>query len=308
MEASIALRQISKQYASNWVLENITLGVERNQCTAVVGPAGAGKSILLKIVATLVEPTHGTGYVQGLNITARADQIRRFLGYLPQETLLDPRLSLLENLILFGYLRGFSETELRSRIAGMARRFELVEALKLPVEKAPFGVQRLVAFMAAVLHQPQVLVLDQPTAGLDVSTASKVWQYLMELKGHVTLVFTPSNAGELDLLADRILVLKRGRALFEGAIGRLNQVFPQRKVLELELKQINDREIAMVRNLEGVISISQRQRRLEIQMDGDITEEIMSHFPEEVIVATHIRNMSSKEIIESLLELEEHHA
>ena len=129
MAVSITLRNILKKYGTEPVLKNITVGVERGHIHAIIGPTGSGKSILLRVMATLCEPNLGSGYINGLNLTARQNQIRHQIGYMAQRSRFEQELTLLENLLLHGKLHNLGEQDCLARISGFANRFQITEML-----------------------------------------------------------------------------------------------------------------------------------------------------------------------------------
>jgi ABC-type multidrug transport system ATPase subunit len=207
--------------ASVAALRGISLQVARGEALALLGTNGAGKSTLLRIVATLLLPTRGTAKVAGFDAARQPAEVRRHLGYHAGSDLgFYARLTGAENLRFFGRLNHLSDSFLQSRILSLASRFELGDALDRQVRTLSSGTIQRLSLMRALLHQPEVLLLDEPTRSLDALSAVDFRRFLktevLQRQG-TALLFASHTLPEIELLADRVAILKEGELIAIGS-------------------------------------------------------------------------------------------
>ncbi|MGB9444215.1 MAG: ABC transporter ATP-binding protein [Candidatus Acidiferrum sp.] len=199
---------------SRSALRGISLRVKAGEAVALLGANGAGKSTLLRIVATLLLPTRGAALVAGFDSAREAGSVRRRLGYHAGSDLgFYARLTGAENLRFFGRLNHLSDSFLRSRIPALAEQFELGDALNLQVRTLSSGTIQRLSLMRAILHQPEVLLLDEPTRSLDALGAADFRRFLKNEVLHrqgTALLFASHTIPEIEFLADRVAILKEG--------------------------------------------------------------------------------------------------
>lgn len=231
----VELDGLSKRYGSLEALQSVTLGIRRGEIFALLGPNGAGKSTLIGCIAGLVVPTSGTARVMGWDVRRDYQQTRRALGLVPQEINYDPFFTVEETLrIQAGYFGIRLEQE---------RLDEILVALDLDTKRnantrdLSGGMKRRLLIAKALVHQPRVLFLDEPTAGVDVELRQNLWAYVEKLRQEgTTIVLTTHYLEEAEALADRIGVIHRGRLLLVEEKTRLLERLG-RKVLRLSLDE-----------------------------------------------------------------------
>jgi len=276
---SITLRGILKKYGGKPALKNITLGVERSHVHAIIGPTGSGKSVLLRVMATLCMPDLGSGYINGLNLGARQNQIRHQIGYMAQYSRSEPGLTLLENLLLQAHLHGITIKDALARITGFADRFEIGEELKHFPEDVSLGTQRKTEFIRAILHNPSILLLDEPTASLDERSKRIMEEFLREQKNRFTTVMVSSNLPLVERLADRISILAEGQVVADGTLHELQISDQDNRVYDISLNSLDERDITVLDSHPGVISYAIRGGEYEVITAPEVTpEEILKLF------------------------------
>lgn len=225
--AGTGWRALAQPFAAPSVsaLRGISLQVARGEAVALLGTNGAGKSTLLKIVATLLLPTRGTTKVAGFDAARQPGEVRRHLGYHAGTDLgFYARLTGAENLRFFGRLNHLSDSFLNSRMAALAERFELGDALDRQVRTLSSGTIQRLSLMRALLHQPEVLLLDEPTRSLDALSAADFRRFLKnEVLQHrgSALLFASHTLPEIELLANRVAILKEGELVAVGSPASL---------------------------------------------------------------------------------------
>jgi ABC-2 type transport system ATP-binding protein len=219
---AIAIDDVRKAYGEAEALAGVTLEVRRGEVFGYVGPNGAGKTTTLKILAGLIRPTSGRVRVAGVDVLEKPLEAKARVGYVPESGALFEKLSSLEYLTLTGRLYGLPEPHLQGRVAHWLAYFDLAARADDSIASLSKGLKQRVCWMAALLHDPDVLILDEPLNGLDVETVARVKDLMAALAADGRTVFYSSHLIDIvELVCTRIAVLHRGRVL---AVGRVAEV------------------------------------------------------------------------------------
>ena len=210
-----------KRYKDLTAVDALNLQIPQGELFSLLGVNGAGKTTTVKMLTCLIKPTAGDALVGGFSITGQPEQVKALIGVAPQETAVAPNLSVRENLELICGIHGFSGEETREKIRAFSGQFSLDEVLHRKAGKLSGGWQRRVSIAMALISQPQILFLDEPTLGLDVLARHALWDVIRALKGKVTVILTTHYMEEAQALSDRIGILKDGRLLAVGTAGEL---------------------------------------------------------------------------------------
>ncbi len=211
-ESVLIVEHLTHWYGERIALEDVTLQVQAGELFALLGPNGGGKTTLFRILATLMRPTSGRVRLFGDDVLAHPERVRWHLGIVFQSPSVDGKLTVWENLRHQGHLYGLWGLTLRRRIEAVLERFDLRDRAQEPVERLSGGLRRRVEIAKALLHEPSLLLLDEPTAGLDVRARLDLWAYLRALREQrsLTIVFTTHYLDEGEQ-CDRVAILDRGR-------------------------------------------------------------------------------------------------
>lgn len=220
MEA-IQTMALGKRYKNITAVEALELKIAPGELFSLLGVNGAGKTTAIKMLSCLTKPTAGDAWIGGYSITKEPEQVKRLIGVSPQETAVAPNLSVKENLELICGVHGFSKEKTEERVKELTEQFHLDEVLKRKAGKLSGGWQRRVSIAMALISQPQVLFLDEPTLGLDVIARHGLWEVIRELKGKTTIILTTHYMEEAQALSDRIGILKKGRLVATGTVDAL---------------------------------------------------------------------------------------
>jgi ABC-2 type transport system ATP-binding protein len=203
---------LTKKYGSTTALEAVSLSVEAGEAFGLLGPNGAGKSTLMKILATLTEPTAGRVTVDGIDVTERPDTVRSRVGYIPQETALDHWLTGRQVLLLFADMYKLPASERDHRIERVLDRVDLADRADERIDGYSGGMKRRLEIAAGLLHDPQLVVFDEPTLGLDPAMRRQTWEYVRELRtAGATVLLSTHYLDEAAELCDRVAVLADGQ-------------------------------------------------------------------------------------------------
>jgi ABC-2 type transport system ATP-binding protein len=218
---AIQIKGLTKQYKDVLAVDALTLTVGQGELFALLGVNGAGKTTTIKMLSCLTRPTGGDALLQGYSIRTQPERVKEVIAVSPQETAVAPNLTVRENLALLCGVHGFSKERQREKLAQLSGQLELDRVLDKRAGKLSGGWQRRLSIAMALVGQPQVLFLDEPTLGLDVLARSELWDVIRALKGGTTVVLTTHYMEEAQALADRVGVMKDGRLLALGTVPEL---------------------------------------------------------------------------------------
>ena len=220
---AIQTSELVKQYKNLTAVDKLNLNIEQGELFSLLGVNGAGKTTAIKMLSCLTRPTSGDALVGGYSITAEPKQVKRRIGVSPQETAVAPNLSVKENLELICGIHGFSKEKTAEKLRELSGQFDLERVLKRKAGKLSGGWQRRVSIAMALISEPEILFLDEPTLGLDVIARHDLWEVIRRLKGRITIILTTHYMEEAEALSDRIGIMKNGRLLAVGTVEKLKE-------------------------------------------------------------------------------------
>ena len=212
---------LTKKYKDVIAVEHLNLQIEKGELFSLLGVNGAGKTTVIKMLSCLSRPTGGEAFVGGKSITDDELSVKQIIGVSPQETAVAPNLTVKENLELMCGIHGFSKEKSREKIEELSVQFSLNSIRGRKAGKLSGGWQRRVSIAMALISEPEILFLDEPTLGLDVIARSELWDTIRSLKSKVTIVLTTHYMEEAEELSDRIGIMKDGRLLVAGTAQEL---------------------------------------------------------------------------------------
>ena len=215
--------ELVKQYKKITAVDKLNLEIRQGELFSLLGVNGAGKTTIIKMLSCLTKPTSGDAIVGGCSITKESEQVKQLIGVSPQETAIAPKLSVKENLELICGIHGFSKEKTFAKITELSEQFALNDILNRKAGKLSGGWQRRVSIAMALISEPQILFLDEPTLGLDVIARHELWKTIRSLKGKITIILTTHYMEEAEALSDRIGIIKSGKLLAVGTVEELNE-------------------------------------------------------------------------------------
>lgn len=215
--------ELVKRYKNITAVDKLNLEIQQGELFSLLGVNGAGKTTTIKMLSCLTRPTSGEAIVGGYSITKEPERVKKLIGVSPQETAVAPNLTVKENLELICGIHGFSKEKTKSKIEELSAQFALNIVLKRKAGKLSGGWQRRVSIAMALISEPQILFLDEPTLGLDVLARHDLWDMICSLKGKITIILTTHYMEEAEALSDRIGIMKNGKLLAVGTVEELNR-------------------------------------------------------------------------------------
>ena len=214
---------LCKRYKALTAVDKLNLEIRQGELFSLLGVNGAGKTTTIKMLTGLTRPTEGDALVGGFRVAKESARVKELIGVSPQETAVAPNLTVKENLELICGIHGFSKEKTAQRIAELSQQFQLDTVLRRTAGKLSGGWQRRVSIAMALIGEPRILFLDEPTLGLDVIARHELWDVIRALKGHVTIVLTTHYMEEAEALSDRVGIMKEGRLLAVGTPEELKE-------------------------------------------------------------------------------------
>ena len=218
---SIIIKQLIKKYGSVVAVNNLNLTIEQGELFALLGVNGAGKTTTIKMLSCLIKPTSGDALLLNDSIVSNPNAIKEKTNISPQETAVAANLSVLENLELIAGIYGQNSKTARKNAHEIAQKFGLESELSKKAKKLSGGMQRRLSIAMALISEPQILFLDEPTLGLDVLARRELWSSIKSLKGTVTIILTTHYMDEVESLSDRVGIMAKGQLTVVGTVLEL---------------------------------------------------------------------------------------
>jgi ABC-2 type transport system ATP-binding protein len=228
----LKIQKLNKAYGNRQVLQDLTLQIESGEVYGLLGANGAGKTTTINIICNLLKADSGEITLNNQPISAATKKI---IGIAPQENLLYKTLSCEENLNFFADIYGLDRQTRQNQVKATLAAVNLLNRAKSPVETLSGGMQRRVNIAVALVHQPKLVILDEPTTGLDIEARYEIWELIRQLKNQgITILLTTHLLDEAERLCQRIGILKSGQILAEGSLAELQALIPAQEILVLQ--------------------------------------------------------------------------
>lgn len=220
---AISIDGLTKIYKDVVAVDNLSLSVRQGELFSLLGVNGAGKTTTVKMLSCLTQPTSGDAFLNGKSICRDSAAVKSIIAVSPQETAVAPGLSVRENLALMCGVHGFTKEKQNAKIMELTELLGLASVIERKAGKLSGGWQRRLSIAMALISEPKILFLDEPTLGLDVLARSDLWDLIRSLKGNVTIILTTHYMEEAEALSDRIAIMKEGKLLACGTAGTIKE-------------------------------------------------------------------------------------
>lgn len=273
----VEIKGLIKKYNNIIALKDINLSIGAEEIYGLLGPNGSGKSTLINILSGIIKYDRGICEVLGKDVIRDSKYIKKCIGVVPQEYSFYNDLKVKENMQLFGRLYGLKGRVLNKRIEEILERLDLSEyGNKYPVSFSG-GMKRKVNIACSLIHNPKILIMDEPTASLDPIARDYVLNIVKEInKDGCTVIYTSHYLEEVDYLCDRAAILNNGVVIAEGSMKDINNIFKKRNIIDIEVSKLNKREMEKITNIKSQvlflsnseISINDKYNSIRIKCDN----------------------------------------
>lgn len=280
----LKVENLYKNFGNIAAVDGISFEVKRGEVFGLLGPNGAGKSTTISIISTLLPPTEGEIFFEGESIFKNSKNLRQKLGIVPQDIALYPTLTGYENLRFWGNLYGLKGAELKERINEVADIIGLNERLKDKVKKYSGGMKRRLNIGAALLHKPDLLIMDEPTVGIDPQSRSHILDTVLKLSAQgMTIIYTTHYMEEAEELCSRICIMDEGKIIASGTKQELVELVKERTRINIKLDKITGNMPQIFKEIPGVSDAAVLDETVTLfGENGDILlAEIISRISEE---------------------------
>ncbi|MET3921364.1 ABC transporter ATP-binding protein [Arthrobacter sp. UYEF20] len=265
----ITAENLTKRYGEVTAVDGISFRVPAGESFGLLGPNGAGKSTTMKMIGGVSQRTSGTLSIMGLDPDLNGPEVRAHLGVVPQQDNLDEELKVRDNLLVYGRYFGLPMSYLRPKADELLEFAQLTDKARSRVDALSGGMKRRLTIARSLINEPRILLLDEPTTGLDPQARHILWDRLFRLKEQgVTLILTTHYMDEAEQLCDRLIVVDKGKIMAEGSPASLIREYSTREVLELRFG-------------------SERNATVGAELDGDDAVERVETLPDRVLIYAH---------------------
>ena len=267
----IEVKNITKRFNDKLVLDNVSYEVNEGEIFGFIGPNGAGKSTLINIMTSLLVPDSGTIKICGYDVFKESIKAKECIGYVPQDLALMEDLNAYDNLEFFGALYGLRGKLLKERIAEALKITGLEDTKKQKVKKFSGGMKRRLNIAAAIMHHPKVLILDEPTVGVDPQSRNHIFSFIKKVckEWGTTVIYTSHYMEEIEELCKRVFIIDLGKEIAYGDRENIkSSVFSNNKVM-LEAQNINGELIVDLNKVKGVSKVSERDENLTLTITSE---------------------------------------
>jgi ABC-2 type transport system ATP-binding protein len=232
----IEIRNLTKKFGANLILDNINLTVKKGEILGFLGPNGAGKTTTMKIITSFWTPTAGTVVIDGIDVTVDSLTTRRKIGYLPETVPLYDDMRVYEYLRFIGEVRGIAKGEIKERIKEVVEACGLQKVLRRPIDELSKGYRQRVGLAQAIMHRPEILILDEPTTGLDPNQIVEIRELIKRIGREKTVIFSTHILSEVSATCDRAVIINNGKIVAEGSPAELAAKAGARELIYVKIK------------------------------------------------------------------------
>lgn len=294
----IQIEGLSKHFGDHHVVESVSFSVHSGETLGLLGPNGAGKTTTIRMLTGLVRPSSGKITVGGYDVLKNPIEAKRLFDISPQEASLHPHLNIAEDLYFYARLRGLNRSDARKRAQETLQWAKLEEHAAKNGHQLSGGMQRRLLMARALITDPPILYLDEPTTGLDPQSRHALWDYISELKGKKkTIILTTHYMEEAEMLCDRVIIIDSGKIIADGSPSELKRLMGVDSILTLRLRQsLSPSDLQLMQRVPGVIGLHCSNGCISMQLrDKEALDEI-------VVTASRLAGINELNLKEPSLE------
>lgn len=292
---SIELRNLVKRYGSSLAVDNISLKIEKGEIFGLLGPNGAGKSTTIKMIMGLLKPNRGEIYVKGMDVRKDSLAVKRLLGLVPQDIAIYDGITARENVEFFGKLYGLRGKNLKNGADEALEFTGLKDKEKEKPKKFSGGMKRRLNIACAIVHQPEIIIMDEPTVGIDAQSRNHILDSVKELnKRGTTIIYTSHYMEEVESIAKRVGIIDYGKLIALGTKDELKKQLSTDEKILIEASNIRFNPVDEIKKLNGITNVSLKENKIEILTPNaqQVLQDILFVLSKENVT---VRNISLQE-------------
>jgi len=259
----IEIKNLTKKFGYSTILDNLSFSVKKGEILGFLGPNGAGKTTTMKIITSFWGPSEGSVEIGGINVLKDSLAIRQKIGYLPETVPLYEDMKVYEYLRFVAEARGIKKFEISQKIKEVSEKCGLKEVIKKPIEELSKGYKQRVGLAQAIIHNPDVLILDEPTTGLDPNQIVEIRNLIKEIGHEKTVIFSTHILSEVSAVCDRVIIVNKGKIVGEGSPSELTARAGQKEIIYVKIKGSKEEILNKLKEMENVEKIEIKDRESE---------------------------------------------
>lgn len=267
----VKVSNVTKRSNDKLVLDNISFEIEEGEIFGLIGPNGAGKSTLINIMTTLVEATNGSVEIGGYDIVKQPIEAKSLIGLVPQELALMEEMTAYDNLLFFGSLYGLSYKVLKERINEALMATGLMDRKKEKVKKFSGGMKRRLNIAAALMHHPRILIMDEPTVGVDPQSRNHIFEFTKKIckERNTTVIYTSHYMEEIEELCSKVFIMDLGKEIASGSQEQIKSLSGEQTKVILTVGHLSGEIVLKLRGLEGVSLVTEEGNQVTLTINKD---------------------------------------
>jgi len=251
----IEINNLTKKINGNTILDNISFSVKKGEVLGFLGPNGAGKSTTMKIITSFWQPTKGKIEVDGVDTAKNSIETRKKIGYLPETVPLYDDMRVYEYLKFVAEMRGLNKDEVKKRLKEVVELCGLKSAIRKPIEELSKGYRQRVGLAQAIMHNPDVLILDEPTTGLDPNQIAEIRDLIKKIGKEKTVIFSTHILSEVSATCDRIIIINKGKITGEGSPEELAKKAGSKEIIYVKIRGFKEDVLKKLNSIEKVSKV-----------------------------------------------------
>ena len=300
MEASITLKKVGKLIDDKTIVAGLTFGIEKGSLVAIIGANDAGKSILLRMLSGYEKPDYGNIFIHGLDMQKRKSKTRELIGFVPHETDLDPWLTIEQNIRFSSLLYNVNDVDYKYRLELYTNNLAITEFLGDLTSKVSYGIQKRAMLVRALMHNPEILILDEPTGFMDAPSVRLTWDLLKKIKGEKSIIYVSNALPEVEQAHDRILVFKNGKIIMDGNLDKLLESTLDYHQFQIEFDYLSDDLYKKLSNVSTVVSPSRIDNIFHFYgRERSVFFDIVRVASESMMVDLNVKKLGLRDLMDS---------
>ncbi len=256
----IKIKHLSKQIKGFKILDNINLEVKKGEILGFLGPNGAGKTTTLKILTTFWSPSSGKVLINNMDTVEKSLEVRKRIGYLPENVPLYDEMRVYEYLKFVAEVRGIKKSDLKEKIRNAIEACGLRKVIKKPIDELSKGYRQRVGLAQAIIHEPDILILDEPTTGLDPNQISEIRDLIKKIGKEKTVIFSTHILSEVSATCDRVVIINKGKIVGEGTPEELTKKAGDKEIIYIKVKGDKDKLLSKIKAMEDVEDVKVKDK------------------------------------------------